>query len=261
MKTNLKFKKSLGVLIILVGLVFIPLSFVGADSGTSLYLTPSSGSYNVGSLINVSLEINTGTETVNAVKASLSFNENLEVQSISKSGSILGLWMEEPSFDNSARTISFGGAGSGTTYTGPAGKLIMITFKVKNSGEGVINFTSSLVKYGGTTIEVKSASGGNYATNVPLPSSQPKTEEVQKSAEKLTPTKEVIAEEITTPEEPVVIAKEEVSQRSLLAALTVAWGGTSQLTLLIVISTLCLIALAFISLKEWKLFQRKKSDK
>ena len=257
MKTHLKSKKSLGILIILVGLVFIPLSFVGADSGTSLYLTPSSGSYNVGNLINISLEINTGTETVNAIKATLNFNENLEIQSISKSGSILGLWMEEPSFDNSARTVSFGGAGAGTTYQGPAGKLITITFKAKNSGEGVINFTSSLVKYGGTTIEVKSASGGNYAINVSLPPSQPKTEEVQKSVEEPTPTEEVITEEITTPEESAT-GKEEVLQGSLLADLSVAWGGTGQLTLVIVITSLCLIVLAFIGLKEWKVFQKKK---
>jgi len=184
----------------------------------------------------------------------------LEVQSISKSGSILGLWMEEPSFDNSARTVSFGGAGAGTTYKGPAGKLITITFKAKNSGEGVISFTSSLVKYGGTTIEVKSASGGNYAIIVPLPPSQPKTEEVQKSAKEPTPTEEVITKEITTSEEPAT-GKEEAVQRSLLADLSVAWGGTGQLTLQIVIASLCLIALAFIGLKEWKLFQRKKSGK
>jgi len=288
MKTNLKSKKSLGALIILVGLIFVPLSFVKADSGASLYLTPSSGNYNTDNLINVSVEINTGDETINAVKSILNFNEKLEVQSISKSGSILGLWMEEPSFDNSARTVSFGGAGAGTTYKGSAGKLITITFKAKDSGTGIINFSSNSVKYGATTIEVDSAIGSSFVINVSCSCTswqnnncgggdcsstyrfQTRTctpfgcslEErcIEDSSCLAAPiTKEKVVEEPITESEIVeATVKEEMLQRSLLANLTVAWGGTGQLTLLVIIASLCLMALVFIGLKEWKLFQRKK---
>ncbi|GAI22051.1 unnamed protein product, partial [marine sediment metagenome] len=52
----------------------------------------------------------------------------------SKSGSILGLWIEDPSYDNSLRTISFGGAGAGTTYKGSAGRIISIIFKAEKAG-------------------------------------------------------------------------------------------------------------------------------
>lgn len=166
MKIKFKFKKSLGAIIILAGLVFVPLSFAMANSGVLLYLTPSQGTYSIGDLINVSVMVNTKDKTINAVKSTLSFNEKLEVQSISKSGSILGLWIEEPSYDNSLRTISLGGAGAGTAYEGSAGKLISIVFKAKSSGEGTINFSSSLVKYGATTVEVDSAVGSSYTIKV-----------------------------------------------------------------------------------------------
>ena len=166
MKTNFRFKTFLVTFTILAGLVSIPLSFAKADSGVSLYVTPSSGNYNIGNLINVSVKVNTEGETINAVKATLSFNENLKVQSISKSGSILGLWIEDPSYDNSLRTISFGGAGSGTTYKGSAGKIISITFKAEKAGKGTINFSSNSVKYGATTVAVDSTTGASYTINV-----------------------------------------------------------------------------------------------
>jgi len=167
MKINFKLKTILATLVILGGLASIPLSFVKADPGVSLYVTPSSGNYNVGDLIPVLIKINTGGETINAAKVTLGFNENLEVQNISKAGSIFGLWIEDPSYDNSAKTISFGGAGAGTTYNGSAGKIILVTFKAKTSGAGTINFSSNLVKYGATTINVDSAIGGIYTINTP----------------------------------------------------------------------------------------------
>lgn len=168
METNFKSKTFLATLIILGGLVSVPLSFIEADSGVSLYVTPSSGIYEVGDSIKVSVKIDTKGETINAVKATLSFNENLKVQSISESGSILGLWApgEEPAYDNSSRTITFGGAGVGTTYEGSAGKIISITFKAEKNGKGTITFSSSVVKYGATTIDVDSATGGSYTINV-----------------------------------------------------------------------------------------------
>jgi hypothetical protein len=254
--------KNLVILLILIGLTFVPLSFAGAASGVSLFLTPAEGNYKVGDSINVSVMINTGEETINAVKATLNFSENLEVQNVSKSGSILGLWVEDPSYDNTAKTISFGGAGAGTTYKGSAGKLISVTLKAKEAGERKIEFTSSSVKYGAATIEVKSASGGSYTVTVLTP--QPRIEEEtqgpvlmpEETAEEPTPAEEEIIEEVATPE---VAARETITQQSLLASMAVVWGGGSQLGVLIVIIVIGLLALVYFGFKEWKLFQKKKS--
>ncbi len=296
MKTNLKSKKSLGSLIILVGLAFVPLSFVGADPGVSLYLTPSSGSYNVGNLINVSVKVNTGDETINAIKATLSFNEKLEVQGISKSGSIFGLWIEEPSYDNSLRTISFGGAGIGTSYKGSGGTIISITFKVEKAGKGIISFSSSLVKYGATTIDVDSATGGSYTINIPCicTSWQDKdcggddcSSDQRFQTRNCTPSgcalesrciddsscvsqppiegEEEEEEEEIKKEEPETPVKKgepmsvrELPRVSLLAGLGEALKEISQSTSLTIIMILCLIGLIFIGVKEWRLFQKKK---
>ena len=78
------------------------------------------------------------------------------------------------------------------------------------------------------------------------------------------PTEEVITEEAAeTPAEEVQVPTEEIAQevilqRNLLADLSVAWGGTGQLTLVTVIASLCLIALIVIGSKEWKASQKKK---
>lgn len=80
----------------------------------------------------------------------------------------------------------------------------------------------------------------------------------------LAPTEEVITEEAAeTPAEEVQVPTEEIAQevilqRNLLADLSVAWGGTGQLTLVTVIASLCLIALIVIGSKEWKASQKKK---
>lgn len=164
---RIKTKTFLSITILLMGLTLVPLFFIKAGTGVSLYLSPSESNYKVGDLINVSVMVNTGDETINAIKATLNFSENLEVQNVSKSGSIFGLWAEDPSYDNTAKTISFGGAGAGTTYKGSAGKLISVTLKTKKAGEGKIEFGSSIVKYGATTIGVNSSAGGIYTINVP----------------------------------------------------------------------------------------------
>jgi len=91
----------------------------------------------------------------------------------------------------------------------------------------------------------------SFTITAPAPSAVTPTEEAT--------TEEEVAGEEQAPEELVEeVAGEEIPQRNLLADLSVAWGGTGQLTLVIVITSLCLIALAFIGLKEWKVSQKKK---
>ena len=297
METNFKFKTFLATLIILVGLVSVPLSFLKANSGISLYVTPSSGNYDVGNLIHVSVMIDTKGETINAVKATLGFNENLEVRSISKSGSIFGLWIEDPSYDNSLRTITFGGAGAGTTYKGSAGKIISITFEAEKAGKGTISFSSSSVKYGATTIEVESATGASYTINTPCSCSswqkgacgEGNCSSVQRfQMRTCTPSgcalesrciddpnclpiseieKPSAEEEITTPEEIIPPKKEIVSgpppeekipQKGLLASLGMAWGEICRSALLTIVTILCLVGLVVIGVREWWLFQKKR---
>ena len=67
----------------------------------------------------------------------------LSVVSVSK-GSIFNLWTSEPSFSNSAGTVSFGG-GSPAGYTGSAGTVMTIRFKALSAGKTNVRFKSGSV--------------------------------------------------------------------------------------------------------------------
>ena len=144
-------------LLFIVGLV-MP---VRAQSA-SLYLSPSSGTYTVGSTFSVRVMVNSGGAAINAAEGALTFNSNeLEVMNISKSGSIFNLWVVEPSFSNSAGTISFAGGTIGS-FTGAAGTIIAITLKAKSISASKVNFSTGSVladDYKGTNVLASLSSG------------------------------------------------------------------------------------------------------
>ena len=101
-----------------------------ADAAT-LYLSPSSGQYTVGDILSASVIVNTQDKAINNADAVIYFpSDLLEIVSLSKSGSIFSLWVEEPSFSNGAGTISFNGGVPTPGFTGSAGKVLSIVFKV-----------------------------------------------------------------------------------------------------------------------------------
>src|SRR3990167_8595984 len=76
----------------------------------SLYFSPSSGNQTAGNILNVNVLVNTQGKVINNADAVIRFPANiLEAVSISKTGSIFSLWVEEPAFSNSAGTISLNG--------------------------------------------------------------------------------------------------------------------------------------------------------
>jgi len=111
----------------------------------TLYLLPSTGNYTVGTTFSVTVKVSSGGIPINAAEGSLIFNtEELNVVSLSKSGSIFSLWTTEPTFSNSAGTIEFGG-GTPASFTGAAGTMVTITFKAKKSATANVNFLSGAV--------------------------------------------------------------------------------------------------------------------
>ncbi len=112
----------------------------------SMYFYPASKSVNVGDILKVSVMVNTAGEAINNAEASISFpTEMLDVASISK-GSVFSLWVEEPSFSNSAGTVSFNGGVPTPGYNGSAGTLLSITFRAKKAGSASIYFSSGAVR-------------------------------------------------------------------------------------------------------------------
>lgn len=130
----------------IVIIFFAYCSFLTSNvEAATLKVSPSTGVYTAGTAFSVSVILNTDGKSVNAADGQLSFNpRELTVTGVSRGSSIFNLWTEEPTFSNTAGTISFGG-GSPTGYKGGAGTIITITFKPLAAGTPKVTFRSGSV--------------------------------------------------------------------------------------------------------------------
>lgn len=158
-----------GIMVMVLGL----LPF-GAWAST-LSLSPATGVYTTGSTFTVRIVLNTKGATINAADGTLSFSPNeLSVVSLSKASSIFSLWTAEPSFSNSAGTISFsGGVPSG--YSGSAGTVMSVTFRTLTAGTPRVTMSGGSVLAAdgrGTNVLTAMASGAytvSAVTSTPEP--------------------------------------------------------------------------------------------
>ena len=96
----------------------IGLAPLSVSAATLSFSTPAE-SYSVGSTFSVSVYAGSSDQAMNAASGVISFPwDKLEVVSLSKTGSIFSLWVQEPSFSNSAGTVSFEGIVLNPGYTG-----------------------------------------------------------------------------------------------------------------------------------------------
>lgn len=153
--------KKYSILTILLGLYFFSAAFAEA---ASLGLTPGTGVYAANGTFSVKVIVNTGGQSVNAADGTISFNpKELSVVSVNRSSSIFNLWVAEPSYSNSAGTISFSG-GSPSGYSGSVGTIMTVTFRAAGAGTARVNFKngSVLANDGRGTNILSSMNGGTY---------------------------------------------------------------------------------------------------
>ncbi|MGC9046817.1 MAG: hypothetical protein ACP5IC_01730 [Minisyncoccia bacterium] len=166
------FKKFFLLCLILFG-IFISQNVQAA----TLYFSPSSGNFTVGNIFTVNILVNTEGVAINNAEATINFpNDLLELVSISKSGSIFSLWVEEPIFSNSVGTLSFNGGLPTPGFNGPAGKILSAVFRVKNVGSASLIFSSAAVRandgYGTNIFKTGSQSFFNLISGEELPSEE-----------------------------------------------------------------------------------------
>ncbi|MDO8574946.1 MAG: cohesin domain-containing protein, partial [bacterium] len=134
-------------LIVLAGFIFAAVLGWGAGTeAATLYFSPSSGTYSTGRNFTVSVRVDS-SQALNAVSGVVIFPASkLEVSSVSKTGSIFNLWVQEPSFSNvdSLGNVRFEGIVLNPGFTGD-GKLLSVTFRVKAAGEADLSFSSGSV--------------------------------------------------------------------------------------------------------------------
>lgn len=131
----------------------------------SLSVSPNSGQYNVGSTFTINVLVSSSDQSINVVSGEISFDAaKLEVVSVTKSGSIMGLWVQEPNFSNILGTIKFEGIILNPGFLGSNGKVISIIFKAKNPGsiKLLLANVSILANDGEGTDVLDSLDHGNY---------------------------------------------------------------------------------------------------
>lgn len=112
----------------------------------NLYLSPPSGSFSVGKSFTASIYVSSTEQAMNAASGVVLFpSDKLQVMSLSKDGSIISLWVQEPSFSNTAGTINFEGIALNPGFIGATGKVININFRVIDDGVAPITFSSGSV--------------------------------------------------------------------------------------------------------------------
>lgn len=143
-------------------------SFVHTASAATLTLTPSSSVISPGGQVTVSVFLNSQGEAVNDAAATIVFpNDIFDVTSVSKNGSVMTLWVEEPSFSNANGTVTFEGGVPTPGYIGGHGAVLSATFRAKKAGQANFTLTNAAVRANdGMGTDVLSGKQGTAVTVV-----------------------------------------------------------------------------------------------
>ncbi|HEY4523854.1 MAG TPA: hypothetical protein VJK04_03220 [Candidatus Paceibacterota bacterium] len=129
------------VLLLPLATFFYPQTSVHGAGFATLSLGPGSGTFVVGSTFTVSVFLDTGGESANALDVYIAFPpDKLQVVSPSTGKSIIGVWTSQPSFDNQNGAIHYQGGIPTPGINTTNGLISTITFRAKVPGRAVIRF-------------------------------------------------------------------------------------------------------------------------
>jgi hypothetical protein len=138
---HISIKKITQASVVILFLLLLPSSAL-ADT---LRLSPENGVYEVGQTFPVRVFV-AANQSINAVSGVVGFpSDKLQIVSLSKTNSIITLWVEEPSFVNGLGTVKFEGVVPNPGFIGTGGIIITMNFKVIGSGNATLKFNSGAV--------------------------------------------------------------------------------------------------------------------
>ena len=179
--------RGVGVCIVFVFALF---GYAHAASAASMYLAPSEKSVKVGDTFTVGVYVSSPDQAMNAVSGAINVStDKLQITSVSKGGSIVSLWVREPSFSAGAGSASFEGIVLNPGFTGSGGNIITLGVKAIAAGKAVISFSSASVLANdglGSNI-LKGLGSGTYTITdgaAPPPPAEPGEEPADEPAEK-----------------------------------------------------------------------------
>lgn len=199
-------------------------------SAATLRVSPPSASVSLGGVVSVSIQVSSANQAMNAASGVLRFPaDSLQVTSISKSGSVIGLWVQEPSYSNVAGTVDFEGVVLNPGYTGNNGTVLTVTFRTLRVASAPLSISSgSVLANDGNGTEILTGVSGSTVTvseaasRPPTPAPAPQPAPVQTG-----PTNEPVAATTSEPETSVVTLAPErtlyvIDQQSIILFLAVA---------------------------------------
>jgi hypothetical protein len=131
------------VLLQLLGLLFLPTLTHAAE----MYLILDKTEITEKSPFSGTVYISTGGLPINNAEATIHFpTDLLNVESVSTSGSIFNIWVEQPYFSNTDGKIYFNGGLPTPGYAGQSGTALKINFRAKKIGVADIAFGSPAVR-------------------------------------------------------------------------------------------------------------------
>lgn len=152
-----------------------------------IFFEPAGGKYKVGDNISLSVYVDTENETINAVELGLNIPKLLRIKDISKNGSIIQLWIGEPSYSGDTAQL-IGGIPSGIkTNRGLIGKINLGASAIGQGSIGFLPNSSVLLNDGnGTKLSLQMVSNEIFEITPKL-----KSDKTPSAEEKETPKPEI----------------------------------------------------------------------
>lgn len=143
-------------------------------AAATITFSPASGSYAAGKTFSVKVQVDPGSDSINASDGALSFDTSLlQVTSVAKDGSVFSLWTADPKFSNTDGAVEWsGGSPSGVSSKGT---IVSITFKAKKAGTAAVKIDKASVLAAdgkGTDVYQKGADAAYSITDAPPPDAQ-----------------------------------------------------------------------------------------
>ncbi len=165
--------KALVFLIILIFSFGFIASAKAQQGSASIYLSPTSGTFQVGSTFNISVLVNTAGNDINALRVDLKFNpQKLQVASPTAGKSFVSVWISQPTYSNVNGTITFQGGMPTPGVNTSSGLVSTITFRAIAPGSANISVleTSQVLLNDGRGTDILGLTGrGIYELVLPPP--------------------------------------------------------------------------------------------